>query len=277
MLRFPRWHVIENLTDRIQISSPLTFKLLALSPAPRTCILTFQLEFAQRLFARPGSTLYSRLSVNTQMWATVTHIMKIGKNNFRPPPAVESSVVRLVPKRPRPQISWDEWDGLLRVCFVRKNRMLKAGFLGTSTVMEMLEANYRTWCAQNNVSVEDGPAEQTKEVSMDLDSTWNGIEDDAEVAAAEDAVVDNEETMDIDEPEIPDFFQDEDLDQKAKQVNAKPGSKRNRKGKVAMLIKAKVEKVFEETGLGEKRARMCDEGDFLKLLWEFNKEGIHFS
>ncbi len=277
MLRFPRWHVIENLTDRIQISSPLTFKLLALSPAPRTCILTFQLEFAQRLFAQPGSALYSRLSVNTQMWATVTHIMKIGKNNFRPPPAVESSVVRLVPKRPRPQISWDEWDGLLRVCFVRKNRMLKAGFLGTSTVMEMLEANYRTWCAQNNVSVEDGPAEQTKEVSMDLDSTWNGIEDDAEVAAAEDDVVDNEETMDIDEPEIPDFFQDEDLDQKAKQVNAKPGSKRNRKGKVAMLIKAKVEKVFEETGLGEKRARMCDEGDFLKLLWEFNKEGIHFS
>jgi len=277
MLRFPRWHVIENLTDRIQISSPLTFKLLALSPAPRTCILTFQLEFAQRLFAQPGSALYSRLSVNTQMWATVTHIMKIGKNNFRPPPAVESSVVRLVPKRPRPQISWDEWDGLLRVCFVRKNRMLKAGFLGTSTVMEMLEANYRTWCAQNNVSVEDGPAEQTKEVSMDLDSTWNGIEDDAEVAAAEDDVVDNEETMDIDEPEIPDFFQDEDLDQKAKQVNAKPGSKRNRKGKVAMLIKAKVEKVFEETGLGEKRARICDEGDFLKLLWEFNKEGIHFS
>lgn len=60
-----------------QISSPLTFKLLALSPAPRTCILTFQLEFAQRLFARPGSALYSRLSVNTQMWATVTNIMKI--------------------------------------------------------------------------------------------------------------------------------------------------------------------------------------------------------
>lgn len=60
-----------------QISSPLTFKLLALSPAPRTCILTFQHEFAQRLFARAGSTLYSRLSVNTQMWATVTHIMKI--------------------------------------------------------------------------------------------------------------------------------------------------------------------------------------------------------
>ncbi|KAL6714717.1 Dimethyladenosine transferase [Lecanora helva] len=267
-----------------QISSPLTFKLLALSPAPRTCILTFQLEFAQRLFARPGSALYSRLSVNTQMWATVTHIMKIGKNNFRPPPAVESSVVRLVPKRPRPQISWEEWDGLLRICFVRKNRTLKAAFLGTTTVMEMLEANYRTWCAQNNVAVEDGPVEQSKEMAMDVvadapdsdqDSTWNGFQDDDNEVV--DSGLDDDETMDLDEPDVPTFFKDDAQDEKAKQINAKSGSKRGRKGKVALLIKAKVESVFMETGLGEKRARMCDDGDFLKLLWAFNQKGIHFS
>ena len=161
--------------------------------------------------------------------------------------------------------------------------MLKAGFLGTSTVMEMLEANYRTWCAQNDVSVEDGPVESAHEFAMemeneassnDLDSTWNGIEDGDEV---DENLDDTRETMELDEPEIPDFFQDEVSDEKAKQINARPGSKRNRKGKVALLVKAKVEKVFEETGLGEKRARMCDEGDFLKLLWTFNKEGIHFS
>ena len=108
------------------------------------------------------------------MWATVTHIMKIGRNNFRPPPAVESSVVRLVPKRPRPQISWEEWDGLLRVCFVRKNRTLRAGFLGTSTVMEMLEANYRTWCAQNNIAVEEGPAEVEVEMEVEMDAAVGG-------------------------------------------------------------------------------------------------------
>ena len=159
--------------------------------------------------------------------------------------------------------------------------MLKAGFLGTSTVMEMLEANYRTWCAQNDVPVEDGPVEQAKDVEMgnetlsnELDLPWNGIEDEDEV---EETTADNDEAMELDEPDIPGFFQDEVLDEKAKQINAKPGSKRNRKGKVALLLKAKVEKVFEETGLGEKRARMCDEGDFLKLLWTFNKEGIHFS
>ena len=65
-----------------QISSPLTFKLLSLSPAPRTCILMFQREFASRLTAKPGDRLYSRLGVNAQMWAKVDHIMKV----FRPPP-----------------------------------------------------------------------------------------------------------------------------------------------------------------------------------------------
>ncbi|CAF9936792.1 Dimethyladenosine transferase [Imshaugia aleurites] len=261
-----------------QISSPLTFKLLALSPAPRTCILTFQLEFAQRLFARPGSALYSRLSVNTQMWATVTHIMKIGRNNFRPPPAVESSVVRLVPKRPRPEISWDEWDGLLRVCFVRKNRTLRAGFLGTTTVMEMLESNYRTWCAQNDVSVEDGPSEVNgnDDTGMQVDVEPQPLEDE-EPGPDDEEGEEWEGIMDVDDVDTPSFFQDE-LDEKAKTLNAKSGGTRKKKGRVAELVREKVRKILEdETELADKRARMCDESDFLRLLWAFNKEGIHFS
>jgi len=37
----------------------------------------FQREFALRLIARPGDDLYCRLSVNVQMWAHVTHILKV--------------------------------------------------------------------------------------------------------------------------------------------------------------------------------------------------------
>ncbi|KAI9878728.1 MAG: Dimethyladenosine transferase [Pleopsidium flavum] len=249
-----------------QISSPLTFKLLATSPAPRICILMFQREFAMRLFAKPGDRLYSRLSVNAQMWAKIDHIMKVGKNNFKPPPAVESSVVRLVPKNPRPRISYEEWDGLLRVVFVRKNKTLRAGFFGTTSVMDMLESNYRTWCAQNDVPVDDGPLTNTahetmevdEEVADDIEEEWGGI-------------------MEVDDDEdLPAFFREE-ADLKAKQINSRT-SKRRKKGKVAELIRKKVRKVLEHaTGLAEKRARLCDEGDFLKLLWAFNNEGIHFS
>merc|ERR1719272_2500546 len=83
-----------------QISSPFVFKLLLHRPFFRCAVLMFQREFAQRLVAKPGDSLYCRLSVNTQMLSRVDHVMKVGKNNFRPPPKVESSVVRIVPKNP---------------------------------------------------------------------------------------------------------------------------------------------------------------------------------
>jgi len=37
----------------------------------------FQSEFAQRLVAKPGEKLYSRLSVNTQLLARVDMLMKV--------------------------------------------------------------------------------------------------------------------------------------------------------------------------------------------------------
>ncbi|KAI9739031.1 MAG: Dimethyladenosine transferase [Cirrosporium novae-zelandiae] len=249
-----------------QISSPLTFKLLATSPAPRVAILMFQREFAMRLFAKPGDRLYSRLSVNAQMWAKIDHIMKVGKNNFNPPPAVESSVVRLVPRNPRPQISYEEWDGLLRILFVRKNKTIRASFFGTTSVMDMIESNYRTWCAQNDVLLEDGPIEDNRGEGMALDikesaeieEEWNGI-------------------MDVDDDDdIPAFFKEE-VDSKAKHFGNKM-TKRRRKGKVAELVREKVRRIIEDkTNLADKRARMCHEGEFLKLLSSFNDEGIHFS
>lgn len=127
-----------------QISSPLVFKLLNQPNPPRVSILMFQREFAMRLVARPGDSMYCRLSANVQMWANVSHIMKVGKNNFRPPPKVESSVVRIEVKSPRPNIKFEEWDGLLRVLFLRKNKTIAAGFK-TSTVLELLEKNYRAY------------------------------------------------------------------------------------------------------------------------------------
>ncbi|KAF2819647.1 rRNA adenine dimethylase [Ophiobolus disseminans] len=244
-----------------QISSPLVFKLLSLPSPPRSCILMFQREFAMRLFAKPGEKLYSRLSVNVQMWAKVSHIMKVGRNNFNPPPLVESNVVRIEPKFPRPQIAYEEWDGLLRIAFVRKNRTLRASFLGTAAVLELLASNYRLFCAQHDIPLDDSPVDPTADSeTMEIDTTaeeeFNGFSD-----------------PDDPDDELPDFF---------KQMQAegmkKNGANRKRKGRVSELVREKVRKVLEDdTQLADKRARMCDEGDFLKLLYAFNQEGIHFS
>ncbi|KAJ6873348.1 hypothetical protein NC651_032276 [Populus alba x Populus x berolinensis] len=126
-----------------QISSPLTFKLLNHQPSFRCAIIMFQREFAMRLVAQPGDTLYCRLSVNTQLYARVSHLLKVGKNNFRPPPKVDSSVVRIEPRKPRPQVNPKEWDGFIRICFIRKNKTLGSIFR-IKNVLSMLEKNYKT-------------------------------------------------------------------------------------------------------------------------------------
>merc|ERR1712168_1155868 len=135
-----------------QISSPFVFKLLLHRPFFRCAVLMFQREFAMRLVAKPGDKLYCRLSINTQLLARVDHIMKVGKNNFRPPPKVESSVVRIEPRQPPPVINFKEWEGLTRIAFVRKNKTLGAVFSQTAVLL-MLEKNYKIQCSLKNQPV----------------------------------------------------------------------------------------------------------------------------
>merc|ERR1712151_123415 len=123
-----------------QISSGLVFKLLAHRPSFRCAVMMFQEEFALRLSARPGEGLYCRLSVNTQLLAKVDQLLKVGKNNFRPPPKVESRVVRIELKNPVPAVDFVEWDGMIRLLFNRKNKTLRAGLM-TKAVLKLLEEN----------------------------------------------------------------------------------------------------------------------------------------
>jgi len=205
--------------------------------------------------------------VNAQFWAKITHIMKVGKNNFRPPPQVESSVVRIEPKlgTERPGVSWDEWDGMLRICFVRKNKTLRASWLGTKEVLAMLERNYRVWCAMNNVAIDDTVIGEEEETGVDeslgtnREEEWGGI-------------------MDVDEEtdELPSFFKEE-ADRISKENGTKTKSKK-KKTSVAELVREKVRKVLEDvTELADQRTAKCDENDFLRLLAAFNEEGIHFA
>ncbi|KAK0505018.1 S-adenosyl-L-methionine-dependent methyltransferase [Armillaria luteobubalina] len=137
-----------------QISSPLIFRLLSHRPLPRVCVLMFQREFALRLLARPSSNLWSRLSANVQLFAKIDHVMAVGKNNFRPAPMVESSVIRMVPLDPPPPVKFEEYDGLGRIIFSRRNKTIHGNFMAKG-VIDMLEKNWRTWCSETDRIIED--------------------------------------------------------------------------------------------------------------------------
>lgn len=193
--------------------------------------------------------------------------MKVGKNNFKPPPQVESSVVRIEPKMgaERPGVSWEEWDGMLRICFVRKNRTMRASWLGTKEVLGMVERNYRRWCALNNVPIDDTIIEGDEEMEVDdgpgEDEEWGGIMD-----------VDD----DVEVDDTPSFFKEEA--EKAAGENGGKTKSKKKKTRVAELVREKIRKVLEDdTELADQRSGKCDENDFLRLLYAFNKEGIHFA
>lgn len=137
-----------------QISSPFVFKLLLHRPFFKCALVMFQREFAQRLVAKAGDKLYSRLSVNTQLLARVDIVLKVGRNNFKPPPKVESAVVRIEPRNPPPDINFTEWDALLRICFNRKNKTLGSVFR-SHQVIENLRKNYLIHCSLNNIDVNE--------------------------------------------------------------------------------------------------------------------------
>lgn len=166
--------------------------------------------------------------------------MKVGKNNFKPPPKVESSVIKIEPKVPRPAVSYDEWDGLLRIVFVRGNKTIRASF-GTRAVLELVERNWRTWGALEG---------------MDLDEEMQGEIEDEE-----------DDGMEV----------EEETDLNGRDVLVEKRGKKKVRSKGSEAVKRKIEKVLEETEMGDKRPTKCDEADFLKLLYAFNQEGIHFS
>ena len=83
-----------------QITSPLIERALT-PPRPKRVVFLMQLEVADRLAAPPGDTAYGSLSAGVQLVATVEKLFVVKAGSFRPPPRVQSAVVRLSPLAPR--------------------------------------------------------------------------------------------------------------------------------------------------------------------------------
>lgn len=78
------------------ITSPLIDQAL-IPPRPRRVVFLVQREVADRLAARPGVPAYGALTVGVQSVARVERLFGIPAGAFRPPPKVDSAVVRLTP------------------------------------------------------------------------------------------------------------------------------------------------------------------------------------
>lgn len=111
-------------TPPYSISSPILFWLLERSFD--CAVLTFQKEFAERLVARVGSKDYGRLTVSTYYRAEVELLDYVSRDMFYPPPDVDSSVVRLKPRKPPFRVRDEKiFFELVQTLFTQRNKKVR--------------------------------------------------------------------------------------------------------------------------------------------------------
>lgn len=91
----PRFKVVGNIP--YYITTPLIEKALT-PPMPVVVVFLVQREVADRLTAAPGSKAYGALTAGVQVTARAERLFVVKAGAFRPPPRVDSAVVRLTPR-----------------------------------------------------------------------------------------------------------------------------------------------------------------------------------
>ncbi|HET9818225.1 MAG TPA: 16S rRNA (adenine(1518)-N(6)/adenine(1519)-N(6))-dimethyltransferase RsmA, partial [Rhodanobacteraceae bacterium] len=79
------------------VSSPILFHCLAFIDRIADMHFMLQKEVVERMAAAPGGKVYGRLSVMLQLACKVEPLLRVAPGAFRPPPRVDSAVVRLTP------------------------------------------------------------------------------------------------------------------------------------------------------------------------------------
>jgi 16S rRNA (adenine1518-N6/adenine1519-N6)-dimethyltransferase len=115
--------VVGNLP--YNISTPMLFHLARFAERVRDMHFMLQLEVVQRMVAQHSTPDYGRLSVMLQTRFAMTKLFKVAPGAFRPPPKVDSAVVRLVPLAEKPD--WDQalFERIVREAFSARRKTLR--------------------------------------------------------------------------------------------------------------------------------------------------------
>ncbi len=112
--------VISNLP--YNISTALLTKWLANFDQYEKLILMFQKEVADRLYAKPSTKSYGKLSVLAQWKSKVEKVFDLEPGCFIPPPKVKSTVVKFTPKTTEGDFCF--FSSVLNDSFLHRRKLL---------------------------------------------------------------------------------------------------------------------------------------------------------
>ena len=127
------------------ISSPILFHALEHAAVVRDMHFMLQKEVVDRMAAGPGNKVYGRLSVMLQAYCQVTSLFVVPPGAFRPPPKVDSAVVRLVPRDPASIAITDHkrFAEVVKAAFGQRRKTLRNALNNVVTAEQFVAAGVR--------------------------------------------------------------------------------------------------------------------------------------
>ena len=137
------------------VSTPLLFHALAHAGVVRDMHFMLQREVVDRMGAGPGSKVYGRLSVMLQARCRVEPLFKVPPGAFRPPPKVDSAIVRLTPLPPAEVAVRDApaFERVVRAAFAQRRKTLRNALAAVADPAAMQAAGIDPLARAEDVAV----------------------------------------------------------------------------------------------------------------------------
>jgi 16S rRNA (adenine1518-N6/adenine1519-N6)-dimethyltransferase len=137
------------------ISTPLLFRLAAYAPRVRDMHFMLQREVVDRMVAPPSTSAYGRLSVMLQVRYDMARLFDVPPGAFRPPPKVDSAVIRMVPRADAPSCDAAALAQVVTAAFTRRRKTLRNALAGAVRDDALASLGLDPKLRPENLSVDD--------------------------------------------------------------------------------------------------------------------------
>lgn len=119
--------IVANLP--YQITSPFLFKVIDHYEHFELLVIMLQKEVAKRICSLPDKKDYGILSLKIQYYFNAEILFDVAPEKFDPPPKVDSSVIRLIPRQDKPVIeNLKLFWRIVETAFRTRRKMLRNNF-----------------------------------------------------------------------------------------------------------------------------------------------------
>ena len=185
-------------------------------------------------------------------------------------------MVRIEPKNPIPSIDFRQWDGLLRICFQRKNKLIAAIFK-TKVVLKLLFANFKRAKKHKQQQIASGinleffAREESEGMILTKKKRKKKTRRDKNKEIVVEGII--EESMN--QLEVQD--EDDQAGFKFQEENCEPELGEEETKVELEMFKAKLIKILGDNGFAEERAQKMHWSRFLELLQILNENEVYFN